>query len=489
MDLKLQALLEVTNAYLNRGNKIQYDQRCMDRKLITTPRRDKYVTPETATSQKTVFLDCSSFINILFWETFGYEIPFELTWHMVDYFEPRVFLYERTYEETPEEIEAIKQKIFDTLLPGDVITYDRFSGSGHTVLYMGDDKIAHCTPNGRPNSYDYQEKKSREYEDGGLFVISMRELINEKIFESKTIKRIAIERPLDVMGEPTAKTMARLTTAKDLICGVEVSHAGGHHASKGEKITYSVTVYNNGKEDKDVAVSFEAPKGTVLVGGGKKEERLSFGKEIKLDFEVTLESDDEIFVEGPEVVVNGLEIDSPKVLTGKSISSEIMEKVSENTVKGIKEGKSAVEAASKAYKEIGISFSPLEKEHFHKSFYIHDTLSGDVLSRRAQIPTETMGVYSLFGGVAVITPEKIAYPHIRCNKPLRCDLMEGDIILFCDDNFGLATYSSYYNGKELTGRFEYDGEIKTLEGKQLDRFIDSLLGQYSFVVLRPSYLV
>ena len=108
MELKTQALLAVAMAYFNRGNKIQYDQRCMDRKLITTPRRDKYVSPEDATSQRTIFLDCSSFINVVFWETFGYEIPFELTWHMVDYFHPRVFLYERTYEETPEEIENIK---------------------------------------------------------------------------------------------------------------------------------------------------------------------------------------------------------------------------------------------------------------------------------------------------------------------------------------------------------------------------------------------
>ena len=489
MELKKQALFEVANAYFNRGNNIQYDQRCMDRNLITTPRRDKYVSPETATSQKTVFLDCSSFINIVFWETFGYEIPFELTWHMVDYFEPRVFLYERTYEETPEEIDEIKNKIKTTLQAGDVMTYDRFSGSGHTLLYLGDGKFMHCTPNGRPNSYDYGEKKSREYEDGGLFIINRDEAIDKNIFESKTIKRIAIERPLDVMGEPTAKTMARLTTAKDLICGVEVSHAGGHHASKGEKITYSVIVHNNGKEDKEVAVSFEAPKGVVLIGDGKKEEKVSCGKELKLDFEATLETDEEVFIEAPSVFVNGLLVVAPKVITGKAISSDKLAKVSENTLKGIKEGKSAVEAASASYKEVGISFSPLEKEHFHKCFYIHDTLSGDVLSRRAQIPTETMGVYSLFGGVAVITPEKIAYPHVRCNKTLRRDLMEGDIILLCDDNFGLTTYSSYYNGKTLIGRFEYDGEIKSIEGEELDIFIDSLLGQYSFVVLRPSYLV
>ncbi len=489
MGIKEQALLEVANAYLNRGNRIQYDQRCMDRKLITTPRRDKYVSPETATGQRTVFLDCSSFVNIVFWEAFGYEIPFELTWHMVDYLEPRVFLYARTYEETPEEIEAIKQKIKDTLKPGDVMTYDRFSGSGHTLIYLGEGKFVHCATNGRPNSYDYGEKKSREYEDGGLFVIDSDEVIDEKVFESKAIKRIAIERPLEVVGEPTAKTMARLTSAKDLICGVEVSHPGGHHASKGEKVTYSVLVRNNGNEDKDITATFEAPKGTTIVTESEKKEKLSTGNETKLDFEVILDDDEEVFVNGPKVFVNGLLVVAPKVLTGKSISKEELAKVSENTVKNIKAGKIAVEAASEAYKEIGINFSPLEKELFYKIFYIHDTLSGDVLSRRAQIPAETMGVYSLFGGMAVITPEKIAYPYVRCNKLLRRDLIEGDIILLCDDNFGLTTYSSYYNGEELVGRFEYDGEVKTLIGEEVDIFIDSLLGQYSFVVLRPSYLI
>ncbi len=488
MDIKTSALLEVVKAYLNRGNKIQYDQRCMDRKLITTPRRDKYVSPETATNQRTVFLDCSSFVNIVFWETFGIELPFELTWHMVDYIEPRVFLYTRTYEETDDEIEEIKNKIKDTLKVGDVITFDRISGSGHTVIYMGDDKVAHCTTNGRPNSYDYEEKKSREYDDGGLFVLSLEYLINNSIFESKTIKRIAIERPLEIMGEPTAKTMARLYEAKDLICGVEVSHAGGHHAVKGETITYSVKVFNNSKEDRIITVSFIAPECTSLKSDNEKIVNISFGQEMTLDFEVTLETDEEIFINEPKITVNGLLVTAPKVLIGKAIHSDILSKVSENAVAGIKNGKTAVQAASDAYKEAGITFSPVEKEHFYKAFYIHDTLSGDVLSRRAQIPTETMGVYSFFGGVAVITPEKISYPYVRKSKVSRRDLMEGDLILLCDDNFGQKIYSSYYNGEELCGIFEYGGKIKSIKGEDLDRFIDSLLGQYSFIILRPSYL-
>ena len=180
-------------------------------------------------------------------------------------------------------------------------------------------------------------------------------------------------------------------------------------------------------------------------------------------------------------------MNAPKVLTGKKISKENLAKVSKSAIKGIIDGKTAIQSASEAYKEIGISFSPNENEHFFKNFYIHDTLSGDVLSRRAQIPSETMGVYSFFGGVAVITPEKISTPYVRCNKPLRRDLMEGDIILICDDNFGINTYSAYYDGTSLTGQFEFGGETKTIAEEELDKFIDSLLGQYSFIVLRPSY--
>ncbi len=486
MDIKTQALLEVVNAYLNRGNKIQYDQRCMDRKLITTPRRDKYVSPEDATAQRTLFLDCSSFVNSVFWEAFGYELPFELTWHMVDYIEPRVFLYERTYKETPAEIETVKQEIRDILKTGDVMTYDRSSGSGHTLVYIGEGNFAHCTPNGRPDSYDYEGKKSREYENGGLFIIGIDEVFDVRVFGSKTVKRIAIERPLDIVGEPTAKTMARLTAVKSLICGVETSHPGGQHATKGEKVTYSVKVKNNGEEDKAVFVTFTAPCGATLVGADKAEETLSAGVEKVFDFKVVVENDELLYIEGPEVTVNSLKVNAPKVLVGKKANAEEISKVCSLTVKEIESGKTAVEAASVAYREIGIEIDARESQYIYNCFYIHDTLSGDVLSRRAQNPAKDMGVYSYFGGVAVITPEKVSYPHIRCNKILRRDISAGDIILIADDNYGICTYSAFCDGEKIIGKFEKNGEVKTLLGEEIDIFIDSLLGQHLFIILRPS---
>ena len=135
---KREALIEVAKAYLNRGRYIQYDQRCMDRKSFLTPRRIKLYPPEAATEDNTVFLDCSSYVGALYYETFGVELPADLTWHMIDYIGPRVYYYELTHEETPEEIENITKEITRVLLPGDVITYDIGVGSGHTMLYIGD---------------------------------------------------------------------------------------------------------------------------------------------------------------------------------------------------------------------------------------------------------------------------------------------------------------------------------------------------------------
>ena len=166
---KAQILKEVAMAYYSRGERLQYDQRCMDRTMFLTPRRIKLIPPEAATSQKKIYLDCSSFVGAVFYEAFGYELPSDLTWHMIDYVTPRVYYYEFNKAETGEDFKKIENDIRNCLIAGDVIIYDRGIGSGHTMIYIGDNKIIHCTPNGRPDSYDYVNCKSREYE-AGLFI-------------------------------------------------------------------------------------------------------------------------------------------------------------------------------------------------------------------------------------------------------------------------------------------------------------------------------
>ena len=156
---KISIVLEVAKAFYNRGAYIQYDQRSMDRILQLTPRPRRLLPPEAATRDRTVYLDCSGFVNAVYYQSFGYELPTDLTWNMIDYLKPRILYYELTHKETNSDISAMEKKIRALIEPGDVITYDRGVGSGHTLMYIGDDKFIHCTANGRPDSYDYVNRK------------------------------------------------------------------------------------------------------------------------------------------------------------------------------------------------------------------------------------------------------------------------------------------------------------------------------------------
>ena len=98
MEQKREALLTVAKAFLDRGVYSQYDQRSMDRLIQVTPRRRKYLPPEAGNSQYTHFLDCSGYMSAIYLTAFGYELPSDLTWIMVDQMEPRKYLYNLTHD-------------------------------------------------------------------------------------------------------------------------------------------------------------------------------------------------------------------------------------------------------------------------------------------------------------------------------------------------------------------------------------------------------
>ncbi len=483
---KLYALLKVTDAYLERGAALQYDQRAMDRIIQLTQRRAKSLPPEAATEQYTLFLDCSSFMFTLYRETFGYEIPSDLTWHMIDLIKPRVYYYELTGEESEEDKAKIIGDITTILEPGDIITYDRHSGSGHTMLYMGNNILAHSTSNSRPDSYDYVNKKSREYESGVR--CDTTDILKKRLFHAKNnIRRIAIARPLDTVGDPTPNTMARIGEADGLKCEVTASRFGGNHASPSEVIEYKVQVL--AKKDSVIKVTFEAPNGTTLVGDGYAESKVSSGESATFTFKAKIDSDyTNLWISGPRVTVNGLSVFTHRVYIGTRLTNNEEKKITEKVSKSSYINKSALAAASKAYESIGISIPDSELEVIRKIFFMLDSTSGDLFYRKSQEPESDGAVYSLFGGTGVTTPESSNDPFIRTTKPRVSDIRCGDIIICCDDPYGIKTYSAYYDGSSLIGKFDYDAETKHLSDNKVEEFVDSLLGRFSFVILRPGLL-
>lgn len=494
MNNKQQALLTVARAYLDRGSCIQYDQRSMDRVLQLTPRRRKRLPPEAANSQYIQFLDCSGYVSAIYLEAFGYMLPSDLTWLMIDQMEPRIFYYELTHTETTDEIRAVEKQIRELLQPGDLITFDRGEGAGHIMLYLGNGQYTDCNvPAGQKNSYNYTDYHNQLHEHG-LWVQPLELILpvkDDKLTQGRSLfrernRRISIHRPLDIVGEPLPKTRIRMEQARDLWCAVENSAPGCLQAYPGGTVTYTVVVRNQSNAEKTVTVTFAPPAGTTFAGETSVQTVLQGGEEGRLAFSVCVGADNTaIWLEGPAVTVNQLPVYAHPVLLGRPMSDGAWASVKEVALRQLEAGATGLEAAAKAYAPFEIAIEPVEKQYSISHFAYHDSTMGPALSRAPQMPFADLAVYAAFGGRGVITPEMASSHGMRLTYISRKDLLPGDVLLCLDDGLGAQSYSSFYDGQRLIGRFAADQQTHTLTEDETDRFIDSLFGRFAFVLLRP----
>lgn len=492
---KQEAVLTVAKAFYDRGVYTQYDQRSMDRTLQLTPRRRKRLPPEAGNSQYTHFLDCSGYTSAIYLTAFGYELPSDLTWIMVEQLENRVFYYELTHEETILDVQRIKQQVFDLVQPGDLITWQRIKGSGHIIMYMGNGEYTECTtPPGEKNSYNYEECKNQIYERG----IWMRKLeklfpVTEEMWEAgrglfrENVVRFTVHRPIGVVGDILPQTKIRMEKARDLWCAVENSAPGGTQAYPGETVDYTVVVRNQGAEEKQLEITFTPPAGTVFAGEGKIEKTVQGTEEIRVTFRVTVaENNQSVMLDGPVVTVNDLIVYAHPVLLGRKMTESQWQSVKETALAEIASGATAVQAAAKAYAPLGIQMDERQKRYSWTYFCYHDSTAGDALSRQPQKPFEDLAVYGGFGGKNVITPQMTAIPgDVRTTYIRPRDFLPGDVLLCMDDAFGDQAYSAFYDGERFIGVFEPGGETRTVEGEELEKFVDSLFGRFAFLQLRP----
>ena len=287
--IKTEALLAMAEAYFHRGEWLQYDQLSMDRIVRISPRRESFAPPEAASPSRRLHLDCSSFVWALFFMTFGHMLEADLTWHMTNLLQPEVFYYEPTHKETPECIAKLKRQIVDLLKPGDVITYFRTTGTGHTMLYLGNDSIINCSGYGVMSDYDYCEcHHNYKKEHGAIYVEDLKTLLEGSDAEdtvamgkkgpvkiapnyrnylfADTIHRFSIHRPLDVVGDPLPDALKRMRETRGLVCTAEPELAAGWTAGVGDQVKYRVTVLNESEiSDRRIEIRFNGEAKTISV--------------------------------------------------------------------------------------------------------------------------------------------------------------------------------------------------------------------------------
>ncbi len=491
-DIKTAALLACARAYYDRGANVQYDQYSMDRVLQLTPRRRIYQPPEAGTEQNTLYLDCSGFIHAAYYNTFGKTIPATLTWHMIDHVKPRILYCQLTHEETEDELRELAEKIRLLLRPGDVITYELHLGNGHTMMVLNDHQMIHCSQHGHLGSYDYSKRCNRHINRGFMWIDSLDDLFGplpdgreRNFLFSSRVKRFAISRPLECFGEPTEEALLRLKGCTGLRCAVTTSHPGGRQACPGDTVHYTVRVDNLTEETQEAKILFKAPAGTVLLSGIDADRSIPPGKTLTMQAAVRVGAADRICLDGPEVRVNGMQVFAPRVLLRRAGSTPEKEALIRRAADAVRGGDGVMSAVAEVFRGCGVAMEPREQPYALTCFHQFDAVAGCVLARLPQNPRQDLAVYGMFGGSGVITPEMAYSEHVRTTQLRLRDLESGDVIWCSDDPYGIGAYACLFTGDSLLGVFESGGETQTLQGAEMERFIDSLFGRYAFLLLRP----
>lgn len=483
---KTAGLMAVAEAFLARGEYIQYDQLSMDRLLRVTPRNSRCAPPEEATAQHRLFLDCARFVHAVYYTAFGQELEADVTWNMMELVQPRVYDCRPTHRESEQDRQRIREEVLSLLRPGDALVM-RFAENGHIVLCGEGGCFYHCTEKGGEKSYCYKEGHDTFSPGGalykepltGLFEPGQRyDLLGERVL------RFSVLRPLDRMGPLTPGTLARLGDARDLRVSVLSSHSGGQTACPGQRVTYTVQVHNEGVEPRRVQIGLVPAAGSCLAGEGHAGLTLEPGQTGQAAFPLELLPSDAAFVPPPAVTVNRLPVWAERVLLCAGPPEEGA-RIAAQAGPAVRSGGEALAAVAAVCRPLGISLPDSVPQLLTSYFLRYDSALGDVLWRVPQDPRRDGCLYSYFGGTGVITPEAGRDPYLRTRRITPSDLRPGDLILCSDGPLFANSYSCLVTAEGLAGRFDAKDSGRLLLGEDCAEFIDSLPGRFCYAVVRP----
>lgn len=278
-----EAVVLVANSYFRQGTQIQYDQ--------SNRRRNLNVTPEAATAETTVYLDCSSYVNAVYRTTFGVnvmnndEVP--STAKFAEYCarggSDVIGYWVNADYTTANQIKNLLSQVRGQLQIGDLLIYrhgTEADPAGHVYIYVGNDMFLHCT--GSSYSYANVPSESRdkatvaEKTGGAIQQLHLDEVFvntesNRYLFMATaedTVTCFGIIRPLNRGLTVTQQTRDRmryrgLTT--------ELSVDAGQYTSvqNGQILTYTLNLTNPSvSRVNEVPVSITLPQGTVLSSAG-----------------------------------------------------------------------------------------------------------------------------------------------------------------------------------------------------------------------------
>lgn len=483
---KVRILLENAKAYFNRGYNLQYDQYAMDRSVRVTPRHSRFAPPEMATEQHMLFLDCSTFTYAVYLNTFGYQLESNLTWQIPYMMKPLVYERTITHQETREERIQIRDEMLVTLQPGDVLNKRRYTGSGHVMLYMGNETIAHSTSQS-PNSYQYKDLCEGIHQHGTIYINP-----TDKVFDvdgdpvsifADNVDCVQIIRPVELVGDPTPAAISRAGKSKDLALSILSSHPCGKTAWTGDTVTYTLAVSNIGTETRTVDACVTDTENLQLLTENTCSFQVAPGQCIQKAFSFRLDKITGPVCPAPSIVANDIPVWAERVLTSRRTESETRNNVVKKVVDN--HGDSLYNCIVSTYEKVGITLAETPFRQMFPCFRLYDSANGYALWRFPQNPETDLSLYSYFGGIHVITPELAADAGIRVRKVRYDALQPGDFVLVGEDPELQKIHCLFVTNEGIFSQF--DGEAVTFipNGEEADKLIDTLPGRSCFIAFRP----
>ena len=438
-----------------------------------------------ANAQHTLFLDCSTFTYCVYLNTFGYQLESNLTWHIPEMVTPCVWERTTTHNETPQEKQEIIAQLKAILQPGDLLNLLKIGGSGHIVLYIGNEEIFHSRAAG-PNSYRYEALHDGIYDHGTIYRDPVDKMLDDTISKrtifSADIAGCQVLRPIEKVGDPTPIALSRAGKSKDLVLSVLSSHPGGATAWVGDTVTYTLTVSNVGTEARLAEGNVQGNSNLTLLGSENSYRfDVPAGETVQKEFHFRLGNDTSPVCQSPAFTVNDIPVWAERVLVAPKMDRAALDHVISEVQP---QGDCLYDCVVRAYAHAGIQ---MEKDVFRTLlplFRLLDGAAGDVLWRFPQEPTKDMALYSYFGGTGVITPELSAIDTIRVHRILPRDLQPGDIVLISEDASLRQVNCLFVTHDGILSQF-CGNPIEYLTGDAVDKLVDTLPGRFCYIVLRP----
>lgn len=503
-----EIVVEVANAFERRGSYIQYNQ--------TLSRRHINPSPEEATSQNRVYLDCSSFVNAVYFEAFGVNVlPYSTdeksptTKNYRDYARDNgsaadVIGYWLNSDYTTEEAQTtLLSEVRAMLKVGDVLNYRKGSegSSGHALLYIGNDQFMHCS--GRDYVFNDDAILSYDGEDSAGAVSLLHA---DKLFSDTTSKRylfgnqydFCIIRPLERELTPTEKTCNRMQM-RGIKVEKTVSAGVNSGVYRGQNVTYTVELENRFDQAHKICIEEALSENVTVVSKSdeinidgknlKAELLLDAGvkKKIKWTVKVDEAAKAGAFIESNGTHVNGMRINYTfNTVSGYSETqiSELADKARDYS-RECESFDDPILMARRVYREV---FGEEVFEYSTSVELLADVIDVEKRALREESEIYGMVVPYLYGG------RDIAAAYLKNNNIVRLitkdNISAGDIIV-ASDAAGEKTVVYIYVGNN---QFVY---VQSEEGVAGSRYMlqypDSsahilvtLFAYDQFVILRPS---